>query len=165
MEVLKEMWRETGRFSSSGLSLAALVSFFLIVLFLPQSTGLQCVTCTSLKDSGCFEGRGKNQTCKETENYCVSYIGYLKRGQAQVLFRTCSETNMSHFCDVHFEKLSNDRVERLTACYRTCDTDFCNTHRMEYLSNAPATAFGLPPLATVSVAAILTLLTKGIIGT
>lgn len=72
-------------------------------------------------------------------------------GQAQVLFRACTETNMSHFCGVHFEKLTNNRVERLMACYRTCTTDLCNVHRMEYLSAA-----SLPPSSSPTLVLLLT---------
>ncbi|KAK4321420.1 hypothetical protein Pmani_007759 [Petrolisthes manimaculis] len=97
---------------------------------------------------------GKEQECDLDQHFCVSYTGYLKKGQAQVLFRACTETNMSHFCGVHLEQLTNNRVERLIACYRTCSTDLCNVHRMEYLSTAPSTLTTLPPFILVSLTAL-----------
>ncbi|XP_071512607.1 uncharacterized protein [Panulirus ornatus] len=168
--VREEVHHNTGitrmsRESENALQAAVLAVLLLLLLSLPAGDGLRCINCTSLRDAGCLEGVGSEQQCTESQNYCVSYTGYLKKGQAQVLFRACTETNMSQFCGVHFEKLTNNRVARLIACYRTCSTDLCNVHRMEYINHAPSIAFCLSPLATVLLAAILTLLLRFIIET
>ncbi|XP_042216778.1 uncharacterized protein LOC121862543 [Homarus americanus] len=139
--------------------------FLLLLVIIPPGEGLRCINCTSLRDANCLDGVGSEQECTESQNYCVSYTGYLKKGQAQVLFRACTETNMSHFCGVHFEKLTNNRVERLIACYRTCGTDLCNDHRMEYISGAPTTTLCLPPVPSLILAALLTLGVRVILAT
>ncbi|KAK8729290.1 hypothetical protein OTU49_008745, partial [Cherax quadricarinatus] len=133
--------------------------FCILILFLVSpGNSLRCINCTSLRDARCLDGVGSEQECADTENYCVSYTGYLKKGQAQVLFRACTETNMSHFCGVHFENLTHNRVERLIACYRTCNTDLCNTHHMEYINQSTTAVFhSLPLAATALLAAVSTL--------
>ncbi|XP_068225372.1 uncharacterized protein [Palaemon carinicauda] len=152
--------------NSTGLRLVALASFFVLLVFLPGATGLRCIKCTSLRDSGCEDGIGYEQHCNESQNFCVSYVGYIKKGQAQVMFRECAETNMSHFCGVHYEKLANNRVERVIACYRSCDTDFCNSHAMNYISEAsPVVAFSFAKPATISAAIFVWMMVRCIIGT
>ncbi|XP_050735304.1 uncharacterized protein LOC127007893 [Eriocheir sinensis] len=134
-----------------------LLTILLLLLTLPSGECLRCVNCTSLKDPECLDGIGSEEQCATDQTYCVSYIGFLKMGQAQVLFRACTETNMSHFCGVHFEKLTNNRVERLMACYRTCTTDLCNVHRMEYLSAASPTPSSSPTLVLLLTFGLLSL--------
>ncbi|XP_066990190.1 uncharacterized protein [Macrobrachium rosenbergii] len=152
--------------TSTSFRLVVFASCFVLVLFLPEVSGLRCIKCTSLRDSGCEDGVGYEQHCNESQNFCVSYVGYIKKGQAQVMFRECAETNMSHFCGVHYEKLANNRVERVIACYRSCDTDFCNSHAMNYISEAsPVVGFSFSKTATVFISVVAWALVRSVIGT
>ncbi|XP_045613812.1 uncharacterized protein [Procambarus clarkii] len=128
------------------------------LLLVSPGNCLRCINCTSLRDASCLEGIGEEQHCTKSENYCVSYTGFLKNGRAQVVFRECAETNMSQFCGEHLERLANNRVEHLVACYYTCDTDLCNVQRMKHFSGAATIAALLPPPpATALVAGLLSL--------
>ncbi|XP_076039282.1 uncharacterized protein LOC143024372 isoform X1 [Oratosquilla oratoria] len=156
------------KLTSASSQCAARIIFLLVLLSgvcLPFGDALRCVKCSSLHDSGCLEGIGFKQTCNASQKYCVSYTGYLRRGTAQVLFRACAETNMSDFCGFHYENLTNNRVERLLACYKTCASDLCNTHRMRYFSHASPTLYFFSTAALLSTALVLLAFTRFLLGT
>ncbi|XP_045120372.1 uncharacterized protein LOC123509856 [Portunus trituberculatus] len=156
------MWRLRRRLDYPALSVLLLLMMLMLMMIVPSGECLRCVNCTSLKDPECLDGIGIEEECASDQNYCVSYTGYLKKGQAQVLFRACTETNMSHFCGIHFEKLTNNRVERLIACYRTCTTDLCNVHKMEYLTTSSAPRYSTACVSPKHLLALFALLSVAV---
>jgi len=93
-------------------------------------TSLKCLQCSSYKNEPCFSGTAPATECPDKNfTYCLTYSGFVKETRVHLLFRNCTQNNLTNECH-NFTLNATDLIppgSKLRVCYFTCQTDGCNT--------------------------------------